>query len=531
MAKRFRVVLRFAACMVAAHAALGGAAARATYDEHPVFALTERGFVKGIQTPTMKKFLGIPYAEPPLGALRWQPPQRVADWVWLRDATQFANHCPQPASFFGLPSVAEDCLYLNVYAPNHRGWGFDLFQKHPVMVFIHGGSLFVGESDDYDPTRLVEREDVMVVTINYRLGVLGFLPHPALSAEAPYGGSGNYGFMDQQAALQWVQRNIRSFGGDPGNVTIFGESAGGLSVFAQLASPGATGLFHRAIIQSGASGVAATAPLATAEARGVAFAIAVGCPDQTAACLRSVPVETMLAKQATSYAGTIDGKVLTQPIRDALAKGEFSKVPVMQGTNHDEWRLFVGSREVALGPLTAAQYQGAMVNFGFSPALAAYLATYVYPLAAYPSPSIAFGAVVTDYFFACKGRDSVRLLANHVPVYVYEFNDPEPPQPYLPPVSFPYGAFHAGEIQYVMGVRPAVEPVAPFTADQARLSDVMTSYWGRFARDGNPNSWHTPDWAPYDPATDLVQSLVPPEPTPKADFAADHKCAFWTPGS
>jgi len=531
MSTRFRLFRNLAACMLAAYAALGGAVARATYDEHPTIALTERGFVKGIETPTVKRFLGIPYAQPPLGALRWRPPQRVEDWVWMRDATQFANHCPQPASFFGLPSVTEDCLYLNVYAPRHRGWDWSFFEKHPVMVWIHGGSLFVGESDDYDPTRLVEREDVVVVTINYRLGVLGFLPHPALSAEASYGGSGNYGFMDQQAALQWVQRNIRFFGGDPGRVTIFGESAGGLSVHAQLASPGAAGLFHRAIVQSGAYAVAATVPLATGEARGVVFANMVGCPDQTAACLRSVPVETLLAKQATNYTGSIDGKVLTQTIRDALAKGEFNKVPVLQGTTHDEHRLFVGSRELTYGPLTSEQYVGAIATtLGISPAAAAYLAAYVYPLSAYPSPSIAFGALVTDVTHACRGRDSVRLLAKHVPVYAYEFNAPEPPQPYLPPVSFPYGAYHASEIQYVMDVYQHVG-AAPFTEDQARLSGVMTSYWGRFAREGNPNSWHTPDWAPYDPATDLVQSLVPPEPTTKAGFAADHKCAFWMPGS
>ena len=529
MAARFSVVGRLAACMGAAYAAFGGAVAQAM-DEHPVIALTERGFVKGVETPIIKKFLGVPYAEPPVGDLRWRPPQRVKDWVWLRDATEFANHCPQRASFFGLPSVTEDCLYLNVYTPNRRGWARDLFGKHPVMVYIHGGSLVIGESDDYDPTRLVEQEDVVVVTINYRLGALGFLPHPALSAEAPYGGSGNYGFMDQQAALQWVQRNVRFFGGDPGNVTIFGESAGGHSVHAQLASPRAAGLFHRAIIQSGAYALA-TNPLATGEAHGVAVANAVGCTDQTAACLRSVPVETLLAKQLSDYRGVVDGYVLTQRIRDALIAGEFNKVPVLQGNTHDEHRLFVAMRELVVGPLTAAQYQTAMVNtLGLSPALAAYLAAYVYPLSAYPSPSIALGTVGTDGGYACPGRASVRLLAKHVPVYAYEFNDPAPPQPYLPPVSFPYGAYHTSEIQYLMGVRPNVG-AAPFTADQARLSEVMMSYWARFASQGDPNSPDTPAWLPYDAATDLVQSLVPPEPMPKAGFATDHKCAIVAPGT
>ncbi|MFL6714693.1 MAG: carboxylesterase family protein, partial [Sulfurifustis sp.] len=203
---------------------------------------TENGVVRGAATESVAKFLGIPYAAPPVGELRWQPPHPAAGWTGVRDVTQFAPHCPQAASPFGLASTTEDCLYLNVYTPAH----IDRGQEHrkPVMVWIHGGALVVGQSDDYDPTKFVERGDVVVVTINYRLGALGFLAHPALSAESPDHVSGNYGFLDQQAALQWVRRNIDRFGGDPDNVTIFGESAGGLSTHTQLASPLAHGLFH-----------------------------------------------------------------------------------------------------------------------------------------------------------------------------------------------------------------------------------------------------------------------------------------------
>jgi len=516
--------------LVVACSAITGQMAFAS-SEHPVIAFTDKGLIKGVEDSTLKKFLGIPYAKPPVGDLRWRAPQPNKFWFGIRDATQFAGHCPQPASPFGLPSTTEDCLYLNVYAPNHKGILRDLFAKHPVMVWIHGGALFLGESDDYDPRKLVENEDVVVVTINYRLGFLGYLAHPALSAETDYNGSGNYGWMDQQAALKWVKRNIRFFGGDPDNVTIFGESAGGLSVHAQLTSTGATGLFHKGIIQSGAYAIG-TASLATAETRGTQIATVLGCPDQTAECLRSVPVETLLANQGSGgFTGNVDNNVLTQPIRDAIASGQFNQVPVMQGTNHDEWRLFVSLQHDLVGnPVTPANYVQAIIDLGLPAPTAAFLATNIYPLAAYPSASIAFGALGTDLIFSCNGRVSVRLLSQYVPTYAYEFNDLNPPMPFLPPVSFPYGDYHSAEIQYVLGVRPNL-PTAPFTADQEKLSDAMVSYWGRFARRGNPNSHKTPDWAQYDPASDVVQSLIGPTPTTKADFAADHKCAFWTPGA
>jgi para-nitrobenzyl esterase len=522
---QFRSIRKLATGVLVVYAAIAGQAAFAS-SEHPVIALTDKGLVKGVEDSTMKRFLGIPYAKPPVGDLRWRAPQSNKFWFGIRDATQFASHCPQPASPFGLESATEDCLYLNVYAPNHKGIIRDLFEKHPVMVWIHGGALFLGESDDYDPGKLVENEDVVVVTINYRLGFLGFLAHPSLSAETAYNGSGDYGWMDQQAALKWVRRNIRFFGGDPHNVTIFGESAGGLSTHAQLASPGAAGMFHKAIIESGAYAIG-TASLATAEARGMQIATLVGCPDQSAECLRSVPVETLLANQGSAgFTGNVDNKVLTQPIRNALAAGEFNKVPVMEGTNHDEWRLFVSLQHDLVGdPVTPANYVSSITALGIPASLAA-----LYPLAAYPSPGVALGALGTDAIFACNGRLSVRLLAPQVPTYAYEFNDPNPPMPFLPPVSFPYGDFHAAEIQYVLGVRPNL-PTAPFTADQTRLSDAMVSYWGRFARQGNPNSHNTPNWAQYNLATDVFQSLIGPTPTTKADFAADHKCAIFTPGA
>src|SRR6516164_3494066 len=225
---------------------------------------TTNGPVRGLANGAVNEFLGIPYAAPPVGALRWQPPQPASRWSGVRDATQFAPHCPQPPSPFGQASTSEDCLFLNVFTPRHQHAG----SHFPVMVWIHGGALVTGESNDYDPVALVE-DGVTVVTINYRLGALGFLAHQAL-ADAN-GQTGDYGLMDQQAALRWVQHNIARFGGDSGNVTVFGESAGGLSTLSQVASPQARGLFEKAIVESGSYDLT-QASLASAESAGAAFA-------------------------------------------------------------------------------------------------------------------------------------------------------------------------------------------------------------------------------------------------------------------
>ncbi|MGO8991284.1 MAG: carboxylesterase/lipase family protein [bacterium] len=512
-----------------------------------VVAVTHTGSVVGVRTDTMNKFLGIPYAAPPVGALRWQPPQPPAPWHGLRDATQFANHCPQVASPFGVASTTEDCLYLNVYTPaddkgrhhdDHR-WLHEDHHGYPVMVWIHGGALVVGESDDYDPTKLVDNEDVVVVTINYRLGFLGFLAHPALSAETNYGGSGDYGFMDQQAAFNWVQRNIKSFGGNPDNVTIFGESAGGLSVHTQLASPEAAGLFDRAIVESGAYFLNTT-PLATAEFIGTQVATAVGCPGQnaaTAACLRSVPVTTLLANEPASITGNVDNKVLTQPISAALQSGQFNRVPVMEGSNHDEWRLFVVlDFEFPTGVATNTANYSAWVDASFSGALSAagILSTVVslYPPSptAPPGPSIALGAVGTDGIFACNSRLAIREMANFVPVFAYEFNDQNAPELFLPPDTvsgMPYGAAHASELQYIFNLPQG----NLLNTNQEQLSQDMVSYWGHFARFSNPNSRFTPFWPRYDSTKDQFQSLIPPQPMTESGFTTDHKCTgFWTPG-
>ncbi|MFL6652828.1 MAG: carboxylesterase/lipase family protein [Sulfurifustaceae bacterium] len=490
---------------------------------------TENGVVRGAATESVAKFLGIPYAAPPVGELRWQPPHPAAGWTGVRDATQLAPHCPQAASPFGLASTTEDCLYLNVYTPAH----IDRGQEHrkPVMVWIHGGALVVGQSDDYDPTKFVERGDVVVVTINYRLGALGFLAHPALTAESPDHASGNYGFLDQQAALQWVRRNIDRFGGDPDNVTIFGESAGGLSTHTQLASPLAHGLFHRAIVESGAYQLRQQT-LAAAEGLGSGLAGRVGCSDPVtaAACLRALPPQAFFADPAVRAisAPVVDGKVLTQSIGDAFSTGQFNQVPVMEGSNHDEWTLFVAlNNELVSGPITPAGYPAAIAGtLGIPLATATFIANNIYPLAGYLNPGAALGALGTDAIFACNSRTAIRRLSQHVTTFGYEFSDPNAPQLFLPPVSFPYKAYHASEIQYLF-----VGANSLLNATQLQLSDQMVSYWTTFARNGDPNSAATPAWPSYQAATDQLQSFVPPTASTISNFAVDHKCAFWAPGT
>jgi para-nitrobenzyl esterase len=478
------------------------------------------GQIRGKHVGSTDDYLGIPYAAAPVGALRWRPPQPPPRWQGIRGATRFAPHCPQPTGVFGHPSTSEDCLYLNVFRPARQS-----SREMPVMLWIHGGGFVGGESDDYDPARLVQ-DGVIVVTINYRLGALGFLAHPAL-ASRPGGPTGDYGLMDQQTALRWVRQNIRAFGGNPANVTIFGESAGGQSVLLQLISPTARGLFAKAIAESG--GYAQyPVPLASAEAQGQAFAAKAGCASQTAPCLRSLPVATILADQDQSGASAdIDGLVLSQPLKQALASGKFSHVPVIDGSNHDEWRLFVALATFEGHPVTAANYlQTIESTLHVSPQIAGIIALQ-YPVSAYPSPPLAMSAVGTDGIFACPTLLLDQDMAKYTPTFAYEFSDENAPNAYPSP-GFPFAATHAAELQYLFGLLPPV--AGTLSARQQLLAAAMGAEWTSFARSGVPLAPGAAPWPRFTGTDQRMLSLVPPKPQLNSSFAADHHCGLWALG-
>jgi para-nitrobenzyl esterase len=519
LSRRALAVLTATAC-AAVIAACSESAATPTTGHAALVVRTADGQVRGKAAGSTDEYLGIPYAAPPVGPLRWRPPQPPARWHGIRAATRFAPHCPQSAGVFGRASMSENCLYLNVFRPAGQH-SSDL----PVMVWIHGGAFVAGESDDYNPSALVA-DGVIVVTINYRLGALGFLAHPAL-ASRPGGPAGDYGLMDQQAALRWVKHNIQWFGGNPANVTIFGESAGGQSVLLQLISPTARGLFAKAIAESG--GYAEyPLPLASAEAQGEAFATKAGCPSQTATCLRSLSVATILADQDQSGAGAdVDGLVLTQPLTQALASGSFSRVPVIDGSNHDEWRLFVAVAAFGGQPVTAANYQSTIeATLHVTPAIATII-TAQYPLSAYPSPPLAMSAVGTDAIFACPTLLLDQDMAKYTPTYAYEFNDENAPSAYPSP-GFPYAAAHAAELQYLFGLPASSHGV--LSAQQQRLAAAMRAEWTSFAKTGVPSARGAARWTRFTAAGQQMLSLIPPEPQAETSFATDHHCGLWAQG-
>jgi para-nitrobenzyl esterase len=487
---------------------------------------TESGALGGVDASGVRTFLGVPYAAPPIGDLRWRPPRPAPAWTGTRDATAFGPSCPQQAGLFTPPGAfSEDCLYLNVYTP---AFGERRGRHRPVIVWIHGGGLALDGARNYDPTQLAA-EGTVVVTINYRLGALGALAHPAL-ASRPGGPAGNYGLMDQQVALQWVQRNIGEFGGDPHNVTIAGESAGGLSVLAHLVSRGSRGLFQRAIVQSGTFALTQQS-LSDAEAFGQAFASAVGCTDQTAQCLRNLPVDTLVNSFPTfAIPGVVDGTVLTESIGAAVAAGHFARVPILNGSNHDEEFIFVVGQTVAVSggtfvPLdpagvTEGNYlQQIKSTLGVSDARAATIAA-EYPTGAYPFPAAALSALVGDANFACTARQLDQWTSARVPTFSFEFNDDAAPARYAPiPV-----ATHTSELPYLFDL-PNAPLQVPLDAAQQQLAASMRAAWARFAATGDPS---TPSlrWPSFRHGGRGI-SFVTPQPQIDSGFAVRHHCAFW----
>jgi para-nitrobenzyl esterase len=530
----------FAAALIALIFTAAGAAAvetalavgAARSDGAPIVAI-EGGPVRGVAVEGGYAFRGLPYAAAPTGQLRWRAPQPPARWIGVRDASQFAPSCPQPEEqnpFLPPGPIAEDCLYLNVSTPavhSRSGGG------RPVLVWIHGGGLTQDAARNYDGSELAAAGTV-VVTLNYRLGALGFLAHPALASQAG-GPAGNYGWMDQQEALRWVQRNIAKFGGDPENVTIAGQSAGGLSVLAHLVSPGSRGLFQRAIVQSGAFALRQLS-LADAEAFGQSFATSADCPDRSADCLRGLPVSALLGHfPPAAIPGYVDGLVLTEPIGTALAGGRFARVPILNGINHDEEFLFVAGLGLAVSngtfvqvpALSADSYESVIATVLGVPAERAAAIAAEYPLAAYPVPVLAFSTLVSDANFACPALQVDRWTSAYVPTFGYQFNDDSAPQRYAPPGALPPIATHSSELQYVFDL-PNTPVPATLNAGQEALAISMRTAWANFAAKGDPSS-AAMGWPPFNDGGQVL-SLMQPQSQVDTDNATRHHCAFWSAG-
>ena len=487
-------------------------------------ARTTSGLVRGLVAPDHLLFQGIPYAAPPVGPLRWQPPQPAAEWSGMRDASKPGARCIQDTTRdpdFGR-RTSEDCLNLNVWTPAGAAAG----AQRPVMVWIHGGAFVNGSSDLYDARALTTQGDIVVVTINYRLGALGFLAHPSLE---PNGEAGNYGLADQQAALRWVHDNIANFGGDPAKVTIAGESAGAMSVCDHLVASGSVGLFRAAIIQSGPC--QAQADKFTAERVSVNYAASVGCPDPATAadCLRALPTTKLEQPPWFSHLG---GDRLTGPITGteelpidpvtAFAQGRAARVPVLIGTNRDEFTLFVAMQYLRLGRVP--EYRQLLTEtFGAQGSMVGER----YPLDRYGgSAALAYSAAVTDGAFACSADQMAGALTRGAPVYGYEFNDREAPAPEaLRHLPFPVGASHSLELRYLFDVSGA----PPLNPAQRRLSDQMIDYWSQFVATGVPRVTGEPDWPELGAgaADGPRMSLQTGELRTFTDFGSVHQCPFW----
>jgi carboxylesterase type B len=462
---------------------------------------TDKGLVSGTVTSTYRTFGNIPFAAPPVGENRWRDPQPVAAWRGVRDATAPSPVCAQNSQLGQPGSQTEDCLYLNVTTPAGPA------KRRPVMVWIHGGGFTAGAASQYDARWLATKNDAVVVTVNYRLGVFGFFGYPGLP------GSGAYGLADQQAALKWVQRNARAFGGNPANVTIFGESAGGLSVCAQLASPRAAGLFHKAIIQSGPCGLTSPSftepgafatlwrPRAEVEKLGTGT---LGCAD--VACLRAQPVATLLGVHEQFGFPAFDTAVL--PVDPVIAQrtGRVHHVPTLIGSTHDEMTLFAPL--IWEQPVPEAGYHDQLAAL-FGPQLADRVATR-YPVNGNGDARDEIATVLTDRSFACSSQLARTELGRHTRVSGYEFADQDVPLIFpLPP--FPdYKAYHGSELVMLFEF-----PGVTLSPQQRKVSDYMIAAWGRFARTGDPG------WRP------AVQSLAPGA-IRGTDFAVDHQCGFWS---
>jgi len=497
--------------------------------------MTAQGLVAGIGEAEACAYKGIPYAAAPVGERRFRPPAPAPAHADVLVADEFTPWCMQSFHIGILDrnlvtiKVSEDCLRLNIWRPAKSG-------QFPVMFFLHGGGLLVGSGATgmYEGERLASSQDVVVVTINYRLGVFGFMALPELSAEDPYGSSGNYGLLDQIAALAWVRDNISAFGGDPHNVTIFGESAGGWSVCNLLDSPLARGLFHQAIIESG--GCDSTRTMKEGYADGKRFADYAGCPGpDVVSCLRAMPAEELLARQKkaskdkTSDFRTMmqytwlpkeDGRVLLETPIKSLRKGEYSRVPILAGSTRDEAKIFtVKWPGIRLAPRSIARW--ALTNmFGEEarPRLES-----LYPYKDYRRPVDAVIQAVGDSALACKVYEAVEALADRGPVYYYRFDYDDHLAPHM------FGAGHAVELPFIFNTFDRPDFNIFYTRYHVQMARPLTqatmSYWANFARAGDPNGPGLMPWPLYNnnhPMRMYLDQQQKVQPTENVE-----RCKFW----
>lgn len=489
---RFRAIPLAAGCL----AVLWSAAGHAAQPAGPV--KITGGEITGAQAGTVKTWLGIPYAAPPVGDLRWRAPQPVVPWQGTREARSFSAACSQTAEWITNPK-SEDCLYLNVWAP-------DRAEKLPVLVWLHGGGFYGGTAAQplYDGSNLARRGAV-VVTVNYRLGIFGFFSHPELTAESPDKASGNQGILDQVAALRWVKDNIAAFGGDPARVAIMGESAGGESVAILVASPLAKGLFQRAISQSGNDGLPMDAgenhrfaSKASAEAKGLAFAKAAGV--ERLADLRAMSAEA-LQKPAWLPRTFVDGYLLREDLTTTYRNRRQNDVPLLVGWNAEEGKD-LAPEILGTDKFTAAAHRGLVANLlGHAPSEAL--------LAAYPGATDAQARAsidqLTNDWWGWRMVHWAGLQAMHgrSPSYAYYFAH-RPAEPSTP-CGYGCGAGHGAEIQYVFD-NLHLDSRAWTVADRqlaARLADT----WVAFARTGKPAGKGLPAWPVYDGANASIMRI------------------------
>ncbi|HEX8445765.1 MAG TPA: carboxylesterase/lipase family protein [Sphingomonas sp.] len=458
----------------------------------------ESGRLQGVadeRLPSVRVFRGIPFAAPPTGALRWREPHPASSWSGVRPATTFGPRCMQQPLFsdmmFRSPAPSEDCLYLNVWTPADAVQGAR--RKLPVLVYVYGGGFVAGDASEkrYDGAAMAAR-GIVVVTMNYRLGIFGFLAHPELTAASPHAASGNYGLLDQVAALDWVRRNIAAFGGDAGRITIGGESAGSISVSALMASPLSRGAIAGAIGESGALMQKWTPPArAEAERNGATFAKAVGAP--TIAALRAMPADTLLAAQGRMndlrFGAVIDGYLLTEAPSVTFAGGRAARVPLLVGANSQE---APASAVLGDAPPTVATYRRGLTRVLGDTADALFD---LYPAKTDADVMAAATAIASDDFLALptwKWADLQRRTG--APTFYYLYTHVRPRM--VTDASgnpLPWGAVHSAEIEYALGNLDA-NPLYAWTADDRKVSATMSGYFANFIRTGDPNGGTLPAW-------------------------------------